>query len=946
MSQAMDAPWTASGTVGGSVSPPLRGRAAEQELLTRWVRRHLHRDGGGVIWIEGPAGVGMSRILAFAGAEARVTGARVFAGAGVACGSLTPLAPLLDALTGDGAFADRLRSGPPQDPYWLLREVAERLRVLTRDRPAVILLDDVHHCDDLTLLAVRTLTARLADLPLLWVLASRVPPGSQRVESLRRDLLAEHATRLELSPLTPQAARQMSQDLLGPLAAAAARYVPYLDGFPGPLHQLCASLRFDSAVTGPGRQPTGRDDVRAVLAPLIARRLDRLSDDARELVLVASALRCTLTVRHLSKLLDRPESAMLGPLREVLAARLLQASDNRLSFPHLPVRDIVADTLPRPFRQSVRRRSTEVRMKAGAPAASLASELIEAAEPEDAWAGRVLRDAAQELAPVSPATAARYLERAVELAGALSPEGRRLSVDLVALLWRCGDVTKARDLALELVQAPPDPVTHARACLELTRLSSQFRVPEPDVHVRHVHRTRKVPVAVKRQLLTSALLNRLLAGEEAADTGPEALARVRGADPVSGVTHRLLRSMSACRRQDWTEALKHSDASAVGAARLHPSRASDIPEAALAASWRASLLNLCGDGPGARNLAEEATNDAKRRGRRALVPLWRVTRTHHLLDAGRVVAAARELAAADTVTADIGMASTAEPAALYARARVALHTGDDTAIEACAARASAWLSGRDPLLHRTASWIMLIAALHRDQELSEDRLGAAAHHLRAGHLHTTVIDPADTVVFVRAAIRSGLREAAASAVVFAETRAARNPGFSCFEAVAAHARGLLDGDRTRLGEAAERYGAARPLLKARAWEDAGEVLVADRPGDARGCFEKALAAYEWCEARQDERRVRSLLRRAGVRPAAACPAPDTGWRGLTPSELGVVRLIAHGATNRQAAQRLFLSPHTVNTHVRHAFEKLGVRSRVQLARLYLQEMDQHAEAPS
>jgi DNA-binding CsgD family transcriptional regulator len=53
----------------------------------------------------------------------------------------------------------------------------------------------------------------------------------------------------------------------------------------------------------------------------------------------------------------------------------------------------------------------------------------------------------------------------------------------------------------------------------------------------------------------------------------------------------------------------------------------------------------------------------------------------------------------------------------------------------------------------------------------------------------------------------------------------------------------------------------------------------------------------------------------------------------------VVRLVALGATNREAAQRLFLSPHTVDTHLRHAFEKVGVRSRVQLARLYAREVD-------
>ncbi len=42
--------------------------------------------------------------------------------------------------------------------------------------------------------------------------------------------------------------------------------------------------------------------------------------------------------------------------------------------------------------------------------------------------------------------------------------------------------------------------------------------------------------------------------------------------------------------------------------------------------------------------------------------------------------------------------------------------------------------------------------------------------------------------------------------------------------------------------------------------------------------------------------------------------------------------MSEGGTNRQVAERLFLSPHTVNTHLRNAFVKLGVRSRLELAR--------------
>ena len=53
----------------------------------------------------------------------------------------------------------------------------------------------------------------------------------------------------------------------------------------------------------------------------------------------------------------------------------------------------------------------------------------------------------------------------------------------------------------------------------------------------------------------------------------------------------------------------------------------------------------------------------------------------------------------------------------------------------------------------------------------------------------------------------------------------------------------------------------------------------------------------------------------------------------------MVRLVADGLTNREVAERLYVSPHTVNGHLRHAFGKLGINSRVALTRIAAQ----HAE---
>lgn len=51
------------------------------------------------------------------------------------------------------------------------------------------------------------------------------------------------------------------------------------------------------------------------------------------------------------------------------------------------------------------------------------------------------------------------------------------------------------------------------------------------------------------------------------------------------------------------------------------------------------------------------------------------------------------------------------------------------------------------------------------------------------------------------------------------------------------------------------------------------------------------------------------------------------------AELAVAELVAEGLTNREVAEQLFVSPHTVNSHLRHVFAKLGINSRLELARL-------------
>jgi DNA-binding NarL/FixJ family response regulator len=69
--------------------------------------------------------------------------------------------------------------------------------------------------------------------------------------------------------------------------------------------------------------------------------------------------------------------------------------------------------------------------------------------------------------------------------------------------------------------------------------------------------------------------------------------------------------------------------------------------------------------------------------------------------------------------------------------------------------------------------------------------------------------------------------------------------------------------------------------------------------------------------------------------AVALPGPAAAAPRLTPQQWQVARLVVAGATNREVAAQLVLSPRTVEHHLRHIFARLGVRSRVELTGLLL-----------
>ncbi|MFI7133627.1 AAA family ATPase [Nonomuraea sp. NPDC050153] len=124
----------------------------------------------------------------------------------------------------------------------------------------------------------------------------------------------------------------------------------------------------------------------------------------------------------------------------------------------------------------------------------------------------------------------------------------------------------------------------------------------------------------------------------------------------------------------------------------------------------------------------------------------------------------------------------------------------------------------------------------------------------------------------------------------------------------------------------------RPFERARTQLLYGEWLRRTRHlTDARAQLRSALETFEWLGALPWTRRARAELRAVGG-PPAHLPEQERNPLGLlTPQEQQVVRLAATGASNKEIAGRLFLSPRTVGYHLYRAFPKLGVRSRRDLA---------------
>jgi DNA-binding CsgD family transcriptional regulator len=239
-----------------------------------------------------------------------------------------------------------------------------------------------------------------------------------------------------------------------------------------------------------------------------------------------------------------------------------------------------------------------------------------------------------------------------------------------------------------------------------------------------------------------------------------------------------------------------------------------------------------------------------------------------------------------------------------------------------------------------AEWGVALLDLSRGRPDEAATRLAAVSEARPG-VGQPFIALASAADLVEAYVRAG-RDEEAQTAYSALDRFARPGAPPWALALAARCRGLLAQDDEAEGEFADALQlhseSNRLFDRARTELLFGEHLRrARRRRESREHLRGALEAFEALGASPWADRARSELRASGETARKRDPSTIDQ---LTPQELQIARFVAEGLSNKEVAAQLFLSPRTIDYHLRNVFAKLGITSRIQLARFPLREEDE------
>ena len=826
---------------------------------------------GSVVLVTGPAGVGKTTLLAEAARLATDGGIPVFRGSGDPAARAVPLGAILDALVST--------DDPPVDPARLheLSQSPDQRFWLVRELQES--LEKAAHRAPLLVVVDDLQWADAASASALVTLSSRL--ATHRISwllALRRGELADAA--------------------------------------------LAAVGRMEAA--GASEIRLGRPDETEV-AQVALDMLGGEPDNALREVLSRAEGQPFLLTELLRGLLTEDLVTVEGGTAR-LAAGLLTEKGDRLGFRHDLVREAVDASLPKAVRRSMRRTAVEVMLQHGASAADVAQLVMDVAEPGDVASAGLLRRAAAQIGQVSPAVAAPLSRRALDLMPRGGPGRGEAAVQAIDLLVQAGRAAEAAKFLAASESDLADPVAQAQARLGIGMLMAQYAPAAVAEQCQAALRLPGIPSALRVQLLSLLACGLDISGEADAAAGPVAEAVAEAAasgEPAAEIVTFVPRALLAFAQGDWRGAI-----GLAGEAARRQHEANEL-RLWLPETWKSLLLISVLRLEEANAIIEAGTREAENACRN--IRIWSMLRCRARLAAGQLADARAEAEAVLGMSDAIGDESFGylNHIASYVLGDIALRTGDPVALRTARRDAAALYGTADgcATTQRLGAWLTARLGGPIGPELLDV--------LKPGFVHAcSPLAHSDVVELVRLLLAAGQRLDAASVTARLENDADGNRGFPGLRSAALHARALLEKDPERALAAAQAYrGDPRSLVRAAAFEDVGRLLPERAKDEAIGYLDEALRLQSAAGAERDAARVRRLLRDRGEQRAGGRTDPAAArWPELTASELAVVLLVIQGATDREVAQRLYISAHTVNSHLRHVFAKLGIRSRVELAR--------------
>jgi DNA-binding NarL/FixJ family response regulator len=924
----------------------VRGRGAEQRVIGDLLRR-AKQGAGGVVLVDGERGIGKSLLLRDAIDQAAEQGFALAAGAADPLGQVIPFFALRAAL-GEafaGLTADQPGRDRPDAAAWWITQIRAQLERRAAVAPVLVCLDDLHWADPATLAALRALPRDLKRHPVVWLLARSSTP-QRDTDYLFGLLEKDGAATLTLTPLGADAVTAMLTDAFGaPPDQALADLAGDAGGNPSLAAELIGGLRDDHAVRVAG----GRAELTSARLPrrihrLVQRRLDDLSAQARHLLVTAAVLGPEFRLEDAAEMLGETPATLLPAVEEAMDAAIMTAAEHTFTFRHPLLRRAVAEMIPAPARDALHRQYGEILLRRGDSAARAAVHLLQAAHPADPASLAGLDAAAAQTLDPAPRTAAGLAVRALELTAAADPAALPRAVAAAEALAAAGRLDQAAQIARDTLAQPlPQAAEDRLRCALSAVLCAGGQASQARAEAERVLARPQLPAGLRDQALTAHLQALTGLRDELADPVAEAILAAPGQhDRHAVAAARLTRAALAWDRGQVGGALdllREAARSGTGTADArHPQ-----PLLALAAA----LVDL-------RELEEAgsilaAADDLSLDGIPAQAGVSIVRARIHL-STGRLAEAAADgqaaLAAAQALGAH-GYAAAADSVLSV----VNLRRGD---IAAAAAHLACHRPGRPQFADLYARPETAAAAA----QVTEARDGPAAV---LGHLRQLCVglparpgllasDPALAAWLARTALAAGHRDLAARAARAAQVLAGAHPQIPALAAAAAHSQGLAARDPARLAQAAAQH--PDPWARASAAEDLGVLLAATAKDTAQETdrdtakdeairhLKTALDGYGQAGADRDQARIRRRLRRLGIRRRhwATPPArPVTGWDSLTGTEQAVARLVAEGLNNHQVAGRMYISSHTVAHHLRQAFRKLAIASRVELTRIVIEQ---------